>query len=220
MGLLYAVAGMLTIGAADFSAAIAGRRTKRQRRRLWVRLWNDEFEASGFTADISATGLLIEATQPLEIGTRFHLEIFLADRSFFTECVVARKKTYPSYARSMFKPGVGIRFVGFAEAIRQVAEEADEADEGLLQVDLRDMETLKTVYEQDIKFGGLLVRTKELPEIESELIVPILLPEPHGTIQCRGSVVKIFSDPPRVALRLADTDQVRGRLMEIISPRE
>ncbi len=90
------------------------RRTKRQRRRLRVRLWNDEFEASGFTADISATGLLIEATQPLEIGTRFHLEIFLADRSFFTECVVARKKTYPSYARSMFKPGVGIRFVGFA----------------------------------------------------------------------------------------------------------
>ncbi len=82
------------------------------------------------------------------------------------------------------------------------------------------METLKEVYEQDIKFGGLLVRTKELPEIESELIVPILLPEPHGTIQCRGSVVKILSDPPRVALRLADTDQVRGRLMEIISPPE
>ena len=36
------------------------RRSQRQRRRLDVRFWNDEFEGRGFTTNVSNKGLLIE----------------------------------------------------------------------------------------------------------------------------------------------------------------
>ena len=58
--------------------------------------------------------------------------------------------------------------------------------------------------------------TPEEPELDSEVVVPLILPPPHGQIECRGTVVKLNQDPPGVALRIAEVDQVRGRLIAII----
>ena len=41
------------------------RRSQRQRRRLDVRFWNDEFEGRGFTTNVSNKGLLIETSKTL-----------------------------------------------------------------------------------------------------------------------------------------------------------
>ena len=83
-------------------------------------------------------------------------------------------------------------------------------------MDLSEPAKLAQVYERDIRYGGLLVHTEERPELDSEVVVPVVLPAPHGQIECRGIVVKLTDDPPTVALRLSEVDQVRGRLIEII----
>ena len=191
------------------------RRSQRQRRRLDVRFWNDELEGRGFTTNVSNKGLLVETSKTLRLGQRFHLEIILPDTSFYAEAVVVRRKVYPPHARSMFKPIVGLRFVGIREVVKSISSAPAETDGGL-RVDLSDPARLGEVYERDIKYGALLVSTREEPEVDSEVMVAVILPPPHGQIECRGTVVKLSQEPPGIALRLAEVDQVRGRLIEII----
>jgi hypothetical protein len=95
------------------------RGAKRRRWRAEVRFWNDDFEARAFTSDISNTGVLLETTRRLPLGTRLHLEVVVAGRSFFSEATVARRQDYPAYAQSLFKPALGVRFVGLLEALER-----------------------------------------------------------------------------------------------------
>ena len=209
---------------AGVSKAGNQRRSRREKRRLKVRFWNDEFEATGFTADVSETGIFLVTTQSLDAGTRLHLELEVGDETYLTEGVVVRRKNYPRYARAMYNSGVGVRFVGLGEALTRAggSEEApeetapQEAVEEAMCVDLRDLEELREVYERDVKHGGLLVCTAERPELNSEVVVPLLLPEPNGQIECAGTVVKYNDSPPGIALRLTEVDLVRTRLLEII----
>lgn len=194
------------------------RRNKRQRRRLDVRFWNDKIEGRGFTTNVSDKGMLIETSKTLPVGERVHLEVLLPESSFFAEGVVVRRKTYPAHARALFKPCVAVQLVGLREVIRSIAGGPTPAAEARMRVDLSDPAELERVYSRDIKYGGLLVHTAERPQLDSEISVPVLLPEPHGEITCRGTVVKLSEDPPSVALRLADVDQVRGRLVAVLRP--
>jgi hypothetical protein len=103
------------------------RAAPRQKWRAQVRFWNEHFEAVGFTADISSTGVLVETTRHLEVGTRLHIEIKVGDRSFFSEATVARRRHSPPYAHSFFKPALGLRFVGLVEAVEDLKEEQPDA---------------------------------------------------------------------------------------------
>lgn len=219
------------------------RKAKRHRHRVKVRFWWGEFEGTGFTRDVSSTGMLIETNKQLEIGSRLHVEMSLQDESFFCEVVVARLKKYPRAARAMFHQGFGVRLVGLNETVKEIQRESESTDTQMTQdtrvltlalpklpvgdtrqhipmeVDLSTPEELEEVYNRDIKHGGLMVRTTELPEIYSEVTVPVHLPPPNGTIECHGQVVKVFEDPEGIAVRLSEVDAVRARLIEIIRPK-
>ncbi len=105
------------------------RQSKRRRRRLAVKFWRGDVEGTGFTVDISNTGLMVQTTAAADIGTRFHIELQLPEGTLFlTEGIVVRKKVYPRYAASMFKPTLGFRFLGLGEAIRAVLEQESEDD--------------------------------------------------------------------------------------------
>lgn len=228
------------------------RKAKRYRHREKVRFWwGDEVEGTGFTHDVSQTGMLIETNKKLEIGSRLHVEILLEKESFFLEVVVARLKKYPRHARQMFKQGFGVRFVNLTETVKEVvakdskdkkkAETKTEARSGPseakvltvtmdklpvkepelpehipMEVFLTEIDALEYAYEKDIKHGGLMVSTTEIPEIYSDVVVPVHLPEPNPTIECRGMVVKTFEDPPGIAVRLSEVDQVRSYIIEIL----
>ena len=203
------------------------RRSKRHRRRLAVKFWRGDVEGTGFTVDVSNTGLMVQTTAPADIGARFHIELQLpGGRSYFTEGVVARKKVYPRHAASIFKPWLGFRFVGLGEAIRAVLEgeseddspatcETPRTDSGFL-VDLRDPDELKRVYERDIKHGGVQIRVSERPPIDEEVRLTFQLPDPNGSIECPALVVSHVQEPPGVGLRLHELDAVRTRLLGII----
>lgn len=215
------------------------RKSKRFRKRAKVRFWWADFEGTGFTSDISDTGLLIETNKPIEIGTRLNIEVTHADLSFFGTILIVRQKTYPRQARSLFKPALGARFLRVTEVMGvSAAEELQDEPEAEnveeqpevqeepapplvpqdipLQVDLRKHETLAEIYERDVKHGGLRVITTEIAELQSDIEVPVLLPEPHGQIICTGLVVKLFEDPPGFSVHLDDVDAVRARLIEIM----
>ncbi len=202
-------------------AAPDRRRAKRVKQRLKLRFWGDSSEGRGFTHDVSVTGMLIETTVAVAIGTRLHVEVELPEeRSYFTEVQVARKKVIPREAHSVFKPGLGVRLVGLREAIRDASSAASSApgaaDDGMLRVDLRERADLQEIYDRDVKHGALQVRTPHLPPIDEIVSVTILLPEPNGAIECVGIVVSQVPDLPGFGMMIEDADPIRARLLEIL----
>ncbi len=185
-------------------------------------------QGTGFTADVSKTGAMLETTIGAEIGDRIHIELELPDGTpFFAEGLVVRKKVYPPQARSLFKSGLGIKFVTLAQAIRAVIDagpttapelpsEESEPGDGELRIDLQDPAELSRIYDRDIKHGAVQIPTSQQPPVDEEVSVVFLLPKPNGTLECRGQVVAHVDQPPGVGVRLQDVDQLRTRLLEII----
>ena len=196
------------------------RRSRRARHRLKLRFWGDSCEGVGFTHDLSVTGMLIETTSAIPIGERLHLEIDLPEeRTYFAEVAVVRKKVIPHQARSMYKPGLGVRLIGLIEAIRDATSPTlatSETDRRILQVDLRERAALQEVYDRDVKHGALQVTTPHLPEADDVVSVTLHLPEPHGSIEVVGIVVSQVPELPGFGMMIEDIDLVRARLLEIL----
>jgi hypothetical protein len=224
----------------DSSQATLERRDKRvacrRRSRLQVRFWNEDFEASAFTTDISDSGLLVESARRLEPGTRLHVELELGGRTYLSEVVVARRQDYPQYAQSFFKPALGLRFLGLGEVLEEEsgarAEAAlDAAPEALdaavapgwktngkpsYAVDLRDPGRLRRLYERDLSKGALLVRSGRLPELGSVLCVLLRLPPPHADVPVQGEVVSTLSGTGQVGLLLESRAEIAGHLQRVL----
>lgn len=84
------------------------------------------------------------------------------------------------------------------------------------EVDLRDPGELTRVFESEIRHGGLSIEMGRVPDPESEIPVTLWLPDPHGTILVRGSVVKANPEMQVAYLSLRDLDPIRRRILEII----
>ena len=188
-------------------------RSPRRYLRFPVRFWTDELQGRGFTKDVSGSGLLIETTQAMDPGVRLQVEIELDRTTYMSTCVVVRKEARHPGVRAVFTPKMGVRFVSFSEVISDLG---DDVPAPRLGVDLSDPQTLRETYERDIKLGGLRVPCREAHEIGTEIMVPVQLPEPHGAIDCRCTVVRQYQDPPEIAVLLIEVDAVRARLLEII----
>lgn len=195
------------------------RRARRVRQRARLRFWSEGLEGRGFTHDVSVTGMLIETTAAVAIGTRLHVEVDLADdSSWFGEVEVVRKKVIPRQAQSMYKPGLGVRTIGLVEALKEATSvrSAGERRANVLCVDLRDRGTLQEIYDRDVKHGALRVETERIPEPDDVVSVTLQLPEPHGAIEVIGIVVSQVPELPGFGMTIEDIDLVRARLLEIL----
>jgi hypothetical protein len=178
-----------------------------------VRLWNDDEELSGFSSDLSKTGVFFETRKLLEAGTAYHLEFTLETGSFFAECVVARVLRASRQVQPVVKSGAGLRFLGIAEVVRELEGETKKRG---LEVDLQDRDRLELIYERDIRRGGLFLPTDRELELEQIVRIELRLPRPHGSIEVRAVVLSLSHDPPGAALQVLDLDQVRGKLAPIV----
>jgi len=201
---------------------------KRYSRRVRVRYWGEGFEGTGHTKNVSLSGMLLEVSRFLDPGTRVHLEMMLEDGPFVCEAEVERVKRVPAQLRTMVKQSMGLRFLPPEVAISKLIDAgSDESEEdtpvpqklvsildGPLELNLREYADLQEAYDRDIKHGGLRVFTSEKFGLDEDISVPVHLPDRHGTIDCLGTVVKLFEDG--FALRLAEVDPVRERISEIL----
>ena len=201
---------------------------KRHSKRVRVRYWGDGFEGTGHTKNISTSGMLPEVSRFLKPGTRVHLEITMDGEPLVCEATVARVKRVAAQLRIMVKQSIGLHFLppewavlrivgdgaDETEAVDVVAHGADSDLGGPIELDLRDYELLQDAYDRGIKHGGLRVYTSEKFGIDEDISVPVHLSEPYGTIDCLGTVVRLFEDG--FALRLAEVDPVRERISQIL----
>lgn len=85
----------------------------RHSRRLDVRFWRRgrSQPVSGFTTNVSLSGIFLGTTQQLEPGERIRLELIDKDGGFVVEGQVARVHRVAISLRHVDQPGAGVRFL-------------------------------------------------------------------------------------------------------------
>lgn len=75
---------------------------------------------SGFTIDVSKSGIFLGTAQALDPGERIRLELVDRDRAFMVEGQVARVHRVSLALRHVQQSGVGVRFVTPAELLQEI----------------------------------------------------------------------------------------------------
>src|SRR4051794_21018502 len=88
------------------------RRQRRYRRRLLIKFGEADLNQSGFTTDISNTGLFVQAPRLVALAARVPLQVFYQGEKFvFLEGEVRRHKLVPLSLRNVERGGFGLRFL-------------------------------------------------------------------------------------------------------------
>lgn len=152
------------------------RRSKRHGRRLKVKFGEkgtSVFPHSGFTNDVSATGLFVVTGQRPAPGTRLHLEVTLpGELPLFIEGVVTRQVLVPPELRSVVKAGFGVRFLVGTELMAElVPAMTNTAKEDPFLLTFPDEEGWRAAVEKDFRRGGLFVWTGK--KVAENMIVSV-----------------------------------------------
>jgi Tfp pilus assembly protein PilZ len=98
------------------------RTAERYSRRVEVRFWRRGHDQphSGFTIDLSRTGMFLGTSMSLDPGERLRLEIVDRERGFMIEGQVARVHRVSLALRHVEQPGVGVRFFGPGDLVSEL----------------------------------------------------------------------------------------------------
>lgn len=119
---------------------------RRIARRIELRFWRQgEAQAhTGYTTNISRSGLFLGSATSLNPGERLRLEIVERERGFFAEGRVARVHRVALALRHIDQPGVGVRFLLPEELVEELlllARQSGPATQGGRPFELADLPT-------------------------------------------------------------------------------
>ena len=98
------------------------RRSVRNPRRLQVQFARrgDQQTYTGYTTNISTTGMFLATTSPQPPGARLRVEVMDGQRGFMVEGVVAHARKVRGDMMRLTQPGMGIRFLSVAELVHEL----------------------------------------------------------------------------------------------------
>jgi len=98
------------------------RRSVRNPRRLQVQFARrgDQQVYTGYTTNISTTGMFLATTSPQPPGARLRVEVMDGQHGFMVEGVVAHARKVRGDMMRVTQPGMGIRFLSVADLVREL----------------------------------------------------------------------------------------------------
>ncbi len=195
----------------------------RRARRVQVQFWRrgDPHPTSGYTTNISPTGMFIGSGNPLPLGTRLRVEVIDSDHGFMIEGLVVHSIRVPPQYQQVRLSGMGIRFLKVEElvgslfggaAVFQMEEEGPPAD-GVYPVRFRTMNQFLDTLRRDIKTGGIFVPTRFPATLNQQVIVEIQLPDGRSDpVRLPALVVRRFEGDP------GDDDKLAGMGVAFADP--
>lgn len=154
------------------------RTSKRHARRLKVRFGEKGtqpgFSHSGFTHDVSATGLFVVTGQRPKLRARMHLEVTLAgEQPLYLEGVVTRHVLVPPELRQVLTAGFGVRLLRGPELMGELVPSMNTLNTGARDesfvLSFRDAASWRAAVEKDFKRGGLFVWTRK-PVVQNMIV--------------------------------------------------
>ena len=142
------------------------RRHRRYSKRFRVKFGEKALDRSGFTSDVSATGMFIVAQPVPKLNTRLHVEVAMEnERVLYFEGIVARMTLVAPELRSVMKGGFGLRFLGPAELMAEMVPHL--RDPKRLVLSYGNAEALHDAYEKELKRGGAFVWSDREHQVNS-----------------------------------------------------
>jgi len=102
---------MIHGGSATRTRTQDDRRNKRAKRRLMIRFGEGQAEKTGFTRNISETGLMVHTNAVYKPGTTLHVEVHFPERTFVFWAKVMWAKKVPAQLAHVLDCGMGLLFM-------------------------------------------------------------------------------------------------------------
>jgi len=203
------------------AAVMENRNSRRLKRRIQVKFWklNEPVEKSGFTYNVSLTGMFICTNSPFKPKTRIVIQIGKEDNKIEIQGVVRHAARVDPLLQKIKPSGMGVRLLRTEELMavvlgleRDKSAETEEDDQEAAQQEedvqteaVEDQEAatlyamnfvspteLATSFERDLKFGGIFVPTLNLPEGDDVVIEFLFDWNDNARVRIPAQVVKRF----------------------------
>ena len=208
------------------------RKGTRLKRRIQLKFWNLEEEVmkSGFTFNVSLTGIFICTNSPFKPKTRIGIELGQKGQKFQVQAVVRHAARVDPLLQKVKPSGMGVRLIRTEELMAEmlgtdkdatpekevVGEEADSTEGEVEEVGTQPVKDddaatsysmnfvspreLATCFERDLKFGGIFVPTSSLPEGDEVVIEFLFDWSDYSRVKVPAQVVKRFEAAEGTAL--------------------
>jgi PilZ domain-containing protein len=192
------------------------RQQRRIKRRLMVRYGERELTQSGFTGDVSTTGLFIISSSLPQLDTRLHIQLFVEpERSLFFEGEVRRHKLVPAELRTIERGGFGVRLLSPREVLASALDQELRVPHFELNYPTR--VAFQQAYEREFRMGAAFISTsKQLPR-DTHVVLSLVLEFSGQVLELETQVAQVF--PPQegpgavVGLALLFTDRARAEAL-------
>jgi PilZ domain len=174
-------------------AVLERRRNKRYNKRLKVAFGEKDFTQSGFTGNVSSSGLFIIATTNVKVGSKLHLQIDVEGRPLYQEAMVARLNVVPPELRTVVKGGFGVRFLTQRELLAEMIPNAANAMTRVMSFDTA--WKLAELYEKEIKRGGVFLWSDTQVALDTVIPIEFELGYANHAITLQAKVVTVVPNP-------------------------
>lgn len=218
---------------------ISQRRPRRARVQFWKR---GESEATtGFTSNVSTSGMFVGTNTPLPRGTRLRIEV-LEPPGLFLEGVVAHAVKVAPGLQRVRQSGMGIRFLRGDEVLAELLappppppkaaptpEPPPPIEEGppkgsIYPVRFNDAQQLLDAFRRDLRNGGMFVVTKFPAPLNAKVTVEIVPPGAGAHVRLAGAVTSVRiaaecrgSEAPGMGVLFDDPQDVIAQLLPVVA---
>ncbi len=127
--------------------------------------------------------MFLATDEPLASGSRIRIAIGASDLGFYVEGEVTHSRKRKTHQPTSSRVGMGVRFVPMAKVLAKLVPELEASpaqddaptDDGVYGVSYAGAQQFLTVYERDVKTGGLFVATQRPAEVRDGVEVEVLV---------------------------------------------
>ncbi len=148
------------------------RRARRYGRRLQVRFGEAGFDHTGFTQDVSSSGMFVVSTVLPGLGQRVHLLVQVTpSKAVHFEGQVQRHKQAPRALQAYSKNGFGVRFLPLDELLEDILPKLAEAP---LELSVATADEARGLLSSQLRHGGLFVPAPSVKAERDEALTVVL----------------------------------------------
>jgi hypothetical protein len=195
------------------------RQQRRIRRRLMVKYGERDLAQSGFTGDVSTTGLFIIAASLPRLDARLHLQLFVEpERFLFFEGEVRRHKVVPPELRTVERGGFGVRLLSPREALAPALDQETRIPRFELSYATR--AAFQQAYERELRLGAAFISTSKLLPRDTDVMLSLVLEFSGRVVELEAQVAQAFppQEGPGAVVGLALLFKDRARAEALLRP--
>lgn len=188
-------------------------------KRFDVKFGKTELSQFGLILDISWEGAFISASRLPDIGSRLHIQVHSGERIAYYEGVVRHHRIAAPARKHVDPTGFGVSFLTPREIFEELFTERAVGELPRFDVHFDTLQRLKTSWEKELRFGGLLLRVDREIARDSQVLVALRLDFAGKELTFKARVVQLGTavSASGLAVGFEDPAAVKAALKPFVS---